>query len=361
MLLLSFVRNESVLLRAAGALASTPLNSKKRGGAGLDLDFLRSPPTLEAGRGVFSFSSSSSSSSFSSSSSTSSEEEHLATAAAGGGANALEFVNFSSLGKHPDVHSPEWKLVVEQVRHVFVKGQAKGLSCFYAQLDPIVPAESVARGYSSLSAFHALDDRVKAKYHSSRSRINRGWVPLFEEPAYEEKVSYVEGFDLGMEVPEEKARGAPGIGPNVWPSPTEIPSFRRDVYGLYEELSQASSMLFKVFACALDLPPDEFEKHARSQRQRSVMRLLRYPPKQKDDRGDDDDDDDVGISAHTDFECFTLIHQSSQGLQVLARGEEGGPACWIDVPPYPTSSLSTGGGGGNPSSTFVVLIGDMLE
>ena len=59
--------------------------------------------------------------------------------------------------------------------------------------------------------------------------------------------------------------------------------------------------------------------------------------------------------------CFGEQHTQAEEKEKKARGEEGGPACWIDVPPYPTSSLSTGGGGGNPSSTFVVLIGDMLE
>ena len=69
-----------------------------------------------------------------------------------------------------------------------------------------------------------------------------------------------------------------GIGANVWPS-IELPRFESEVYQLYEDLSRASSVLFKLFACALELPPEEFEQHA-TKRARSVMRLLRYPPKE---------------------------------------------------------------------------------
>ena len=52
------------------------------------------------------------------------------------------------------------------------------------------------------------------------------------------------------------------------------------------------------------------------------MRLLRYPPKEglEEREGEREGEGEaVGISAHTDFECFTLIHQSACGLQVLGK------------------------------------------
>jgi 2OG-Fe(II) oxygenase superfamily len=51
---------------------------------------------------------------------------------------------------------------------------------------------------------------------------------------------------------------------------------------------------------------------------------------------------EVGIGAHTDYECFTLLKPTAPGLEVL-----NGAGDWIDVPPVP--------------DTFVVNIGDMLE
>ena len=244
--------------------------------------------------------------------------------------------------------SPAWGAVVGEVREVFSSSLARddGLACFHADLGSLVPSASVDRGYANLRAFHSLPPDVKAKYHSGRSRINRGWVPLFEEPAYEEKVSFVEAFDLGGEVAEEDAAGSPGIGPNVWPDEAEIPTFREDVSRLYDELTDASAVLFKVFAAALGLDDlTTFSRHS-TERSRSVMRLLRYPPSQPTGAGEDD----IGISAHTDFECFTLIHQSARGLQVQDAG-----GAWINLPP------AAAPGGSGAESVFVVLIGDMME
>jgi len=49
-----------------------------------------------------------------------------------------------------------------------------------------------------------------------------------------------------------------------------------------------------------------------------------------------------GISAHTDYECFTILHVTAPGLQVMnANGD------WIDAPPV--------------EGAFVINIGDMLE
>ena len=70
-----------------------------------------------------------------------------------------------------------------------------------------------------------------------------------------------------------------------------------------------------------------------------------------DDNGDVDDDDKerTGIGAHTDFECFTLMHQNAPGLQLMPRCRDahGGFGDWIDAPVR--------------SGDFLVIIGDMFE
>jgi isopenicillin N synthase-like dioxygenase len=49
-----------------------------------------------------------------------------------------------------------------------------------------------------------------------------------------------------------------------------------------------------------------------------------------------------GISAHTDYEVFTILHTDGPGLQALNASDE-----WVDVPPI--------------DGTFIINIGDMLE
>jgi isopenicillin N synthase-like dioxygenase len=65
------------------------------------------------------------------------------------------------------------------------------------------------------------------------------------------------------------------------------------------------------------------------------LRLIHYP-------FDADVVDAPGIGAHTDYECFTILHADQPGLEVL--NDQGQ---WIDAPPLPDA--------------FVVNIGDMLE
>ena len=84
-----------------------------------------------------------------------------------------------------------------------------------------------------------------------------------------------------------------------------------------------------------------------------TIRLLHYPRVE-----DDATSFSVGIGAHTDFEVFTLMHQSAPGLQLraaslppAANASAGGAAQvareWEDAPVRP--------------GQFVVILGDVLE
>ncbi|KAF7357373.1 Clavaminate synthase-like protein [Mycena sanguinolenta] len=81
-------------------------------------------------------------------------------------------------------------------------------------------------------------------------------------------------------------------------------------------------LLFPLFALALDLPEDFFAD--KTKHSAAIMRLLHYPPQfgEVDDRV-------IGIGAHTDWECFTILWQQPgiQALQVLNSFKE-----WINVP-----------------------------
>ncbi len=71
--------------------------------------------------------------------------------------------------------------------------------------------------------------------------------------------------------------------------------------------------------------PDALRKFS-TDKARSTMRLLNYPgaPKKQDSLLANLPV--AGIAAHTDFECFTILHQSAPGLQIVGIDGE-----WVDV------------------------------
>jgi len=77
------------------------------------------------------------------------------------------------------------------------------------------------------------------------------------------------------------------------------------------------------------------------------MKLLHYPPQTGlvDDRV-------IGIGAHTDWECFTILWQEPgiQALQVLNTEKQ-----WIDAPPIPgTLVINLGDQFARWTSTFSI-------
>ncbi|KAL1937798.1 hypothetical protein VTO73DRAFT_12817 [Trametes versicolor] len=138
-----------------------------------------------------------------------------------------------------------------------------------------------------------------------------------------------EGFEFGWEALEARAanetRADDGVmaGANVWPS--ELPDFRESVLSYYHAAVDLGRKLFPLFALALDLPADFFDDKTKNAA--AIMRVLHYPP-----QTGPVDDRVIGIGAHTDFECFTILWQEPeiQALQVLNKQNQ-----WIDAPPIP--------------------------
>ena len=92
-------------------------------------------------------------------------------------------------------------------------------------------------------------------------------------------------------------------------------------------------MYFPMFPLALVLEENYFEKLISTPP--SQLRMVHYP-------FNADAHDRQGIGAHTDYECFTLLLPTADGLEVLNGYNE-----WIDAPVI--------------DGCFVVNIGDMLE
>lgn len=181
--------------------------------------------------------------------------------------------------------------------------------------------------------FFAEPMERKMAVYIGRSSNHRGYVPEGEEGFYAGSKDKKEAYDLSIDLPADDPdylAGNPLLGPNQWP---DLPGFRDSVSAYYEAAFALGRRLLSGFAQALGETPDFFEGFVT--KPPSQLRLIHYP-------FDANAADAMGIGAHTDYECFTLLHSTSPGLEVLNGAGE-----WIDAPPVP--------------GAFIVNIGDLLE
>ncbi|BBZ61535.1 isopenicillin N synthase family dioxygenase [Mycolicibacterium monacense] len=189
------------------------------------------------------------------------------------------------------------------------------------------------RMLAATKEFFALPLEEKMRTYIGLSRCHRGYVPVGEEGVEQDTPDFKEAFDTALDLPGDDPdylAGNPMLGPNAWP---DLPGFAESVTAYYTAVLEVGQRLLWAFAIALGEDPDVFTRHAT--KTPSQLRLVHYPH-------NPDAEDRMGIGAHTDYECFTLLKPTAPGLEVLNGAGE-----WIDVPPVP--------------GTFVVNIGDMLE
>jgi isopenicillin N synthase-like dioxygenase len=216
-----------------------------------------------------------------------------------------------------------------------------------------VPGALIERTYQLSRQFHASSKDLKQKVHISNSPGTRGWVPdgdkdedgdpeLYRlvEPNpdhdYLTKPRLHAAFDVALQLSEDDPDFLGGnlmLVPNQWPD--WIPGFEDEVMAYYDAVAGVGGQLFQAFAMALGLPDDFFAKL--NTKSPSQLRLLHYPPNDRPM-----DNDNLGIGAHSDFECFTILHQGGPGLQVMNAADE-----WVAAPPI--------------DGTFIVNVGDLIE
>ncbi|GAA5971821.1 hypothetical protein JCM11641_001527 [Rhodosporidiobolus odoratus] len=207
-------------------------------------------------------------------------------------------------------------------------------SGFFYIADHGVSQEAIDAAFGEAKTFFAQPSEKKMLVDLHKGNSFKGYAPLKGElvdPASRGDVH--EAWDMGDDSQVLK-HGQTG---NLWPPAEDLPDFKPMVQRAWDEIMALGKRLFPLFALALDLPEDYFANKLTNPG--SVMRLLHYPPQYGPV-----DLAEIGIGAHTDYECFTILaqHGSVQALQVLnAAGE------WVQAPPK--------------EGTFVLNLGDMLQ
>lgn len=219
-----------------------------------------------------------------------------------------------------------------------VIGQAsKEVGFFYITGHGIAP-ELIAGVRAAAKNFFALPMPEKLKYYIGQSKSHKGYVPEGEEIYSSGQPDHKEAFDIGFQAPDDHpfvVTKTPLIGSNEWP---ELSDFKSQVLDYYQAVFALGHRLFDAFALALGLEEGYFKAMVTCPP--SKLRLIHYP-------FDATAEDKLGIGAHTDYECFTLLLADQPGLEVLNEDK-----VWIDAPPLKNI---------NAEEAFVINIGDMLE
>ena len=184
--------------------------------------------------------------------------------------------------------------------------------------------------------FHERPRSWKMRYWAGFTTHHRGYVPFEENGAdFPKKMNLNETWDMSFEAPADHPDHLAGwrmTGPNVWP---DIPGWRETVSGYYDAVFGLGLRLLDALALELGVETEELTRHITYPT--SQLRMLRYVPNDLPATADT-----VGIDAHSDFECFTILMQGGPGLQVMNAED-----VWIEAPPIP--------------GCFIVNIGDIFE
>jgi isopenicillin N synthase-like dioxygenase len=191
--------------------------------------------------------------------------------------------------------------------------------------------------------FHAMPMTEKLKLATGRGQ-GSGFTGYLASGEYSVKTSEVndndqpdlnEAFFMDRERPPDDPEVLAGKlfrEPNKWPE--NLPGFRDFLIRYWGAMEGFSQSLLPVFATALELPPDYFDKAFVDAQ--CVLRLSHFPPTSYRDN-------QFGLAPHTDANFFTVLPQANvEGLYIRPEGKG-----WIKAPRIPGS--------------FVINAGDMCR
>jgi len=196
-----------------------------------------------------------------------------------------------------------------------------------------IPDALIQRAEEKSRAFFALPEDVKRQYLIEGGGGQRGYTAFGIETAKGATAHDLKEF---WHVGRDLAPGHPfrnHMPDNVWPA--EVAGFKETFEELYAAFETAGLKILKAIARFLKIDEDYFVDTVRDGN--SVMRLLHYPPIQREPGSN------VRAGAHEDINTITLLLGAEEaGLELLTKDGR-----WIPVAPKP--------------GELVVNIGDMLQ
>ncbi|WP_168702920.1 isopenicillin N synthase family dioxygenase [Gordonia paraffinivorans] len=199
-----------------------------------------------------------------------------------------------------------------------------------------IPPAVIEEFTAVMDDFFALPLEVKKAY-CAPPEINRGYAPPRSESlslslgveSAGRMNDFFEAFNVGVEADEYPDLDLPEehYARNTWP---DVAHFRASVSAYFTEARRVAHTLTRIFADALDLPPDFFEGF--TDHSLDVLRMNNYalPPGEVELDGEL-----TGMGEHTDYGIVTVLWADQvKGLQVLDK--EGR---WHDVTPADSALL----------------------
>ena len=226
---------------------------------------------------------------------------------------------------------------------------------FYASGVETLPESYIAGIYEYSRRAHALPAAAKSPYRQ-RGGLGTYSGPDVGQPELNYDASDVPAtvrgwdysrsrFSLAKSTAQEPSSD-PVSDPRYPPASVLSPPFGAVLDELYARQDVLARALLGGFERALGLPDrtllSMFDGDG-AVGDFGTIRLLLYPGSGADAAGDRRS---AGIAPHTDFECFTLMHQDAPGLQLMPRAANGRHGAWVDAP---------------VRAEFIVIIGDALE
>lgn len=200
-----------------------------------------------------------------------------------------------------------------------------------------VPASATARLAAAIDDFFALPMEHKQAYQSPPS-VNRGYTPPASESlslslglqSASRMNDFFEAFNVGAgaaDYPHVKLSES-DYAPNLWPD--SLPRFESAVSDYFAHAQRVARTLTRIFADALALPGDFFERF--TDHSLDVLRMNNYALPAGSIRLDTEL---TGMGEHTDYGIVTVLWADDvPGLQVLSPSGH-----WHDVSPAPGALL----------------------
>lgn len=188
---------------------------------------------------------------------------------------------------------------------------------FFSIVGHSVSSEQLQQMFTEVRAFHNLPIESKRTLLMDRPDWPLGGVGYL--PVKNRKLPTRDKGNLN-EAFLVKRDHTIGMADNQWPSSADLPEFRQTVEAYGEAMEDLGRKLMPLFATALDMPSDYFEKAFEQPMYR--LRMTHYPPTSSQVV------DEFGIAPHVDTTFCTLLAQDQAGLTIYSERRQK----WIKAP-----------------------------